>query len=80
MNQAIVDRAIEALAKVGAARSPKRHVDKLIKREDNQPRTPSVPAQVEQSSLCGSPDCAGCYEVKRGVRIHPPKCGKDWVQ
>jgi hypothetical protein len=80
MNQAIVDRAIEALAKVGAARSPKRQVDKLIKREDNHPRTASAPVQAQQSSLCGSPYCAGCYEVERGVRIHPPKSGKDWVQ
>ena len=22
---------------------------------------------------CGSPDCAGCYEVGEGVKIHPPK-------
>lgn len=27
---------------------------------------------------CGSPCCAGCYEVAPGVRIHPPKCGEDY--
>jgi len=28
------------------------------------------------SAACGSPGCAGCYEVEPGVRIHPPKCGE----
>jgi len=28
------------------------------------------------STACGSPHCAGCYEVEPGVRIHPPKCGE----
>jgi hypothetical protein len=27
---------------------------------------------------CGSPYCAGCYEVAPGVRVHPPKCGEDY--
>jgi putative DNA primase/helicase len=27
---------------------------------------------------CGSPQCAGCYEVEQGVRIHPPKCGEEY--
>jgi hypothetical protein len=38
-------------------------------------------AEAEQSSAsaaCESPHCAGCYEVARGVRIHPPKCGNDY--
>jgi len=24
---------------------------------------------------CGSPFCAGCYEVSSGTFVHPPKCG-----
>lgn len=28
---------------------------------------------------CGSPDCAGCYEIEPGVRIHPPKQGAEWL-
>lgn len=28
---------------------------------------------------CGSPDCAGCYHVAEDTRIHPPRCGKDWL-
>ena len=78
MNQAILDRAIEALAKVGATRSPKRQADNPAKREDDQPRTTSVPVQAKQSALCGSPYCAGCYEIERGVQLHPPKCGEDY--
>ena len=27
---------------------------------------------------CGSPHCAGCYEVEQGVRIHPPRCGASY--
>lgn len=27
---------------------------------------------------CGSPDCAGCYHVGDGKKIHPPKCGEEW--
>ncbi len=29
-------------------------------------------------ALCGSPKCAGCYEVKPGVRLHPPKVSREW--
>lgn len=28
---------------------------------------------------CGSADCAGCYDVGDGRRIHPPKIGKDYL-
>lgn len=52
-----------------------------------QPPTSSVPApsridpsQSEQSALCGSPCCSGCYEIEPGMRIHPPKSGEDWKQ
>jgi hypothetical protein len=27
---------------------------------------------------CGSPHCAGCYDVGDGRRIHPPKCGEKY--
>jgi len=27
---------------------------------------------------CMSPNCAGCYEVRAGVRLHPPKPSQDW--
>jgi hypothetical protein len=51
-------------------------------------RTPSAPQGTANDGCkaqnpvavpsCGSPDCAGCYEVAPGVRIHPPKCGQHY--
>ena len=29
---------------------------------------------------CGSPSCAGCYEVEPGVRLHPPRSGPEWKE
>ena len=58
MNQAIVDRAIEALAKVGATRSPERQADK--------PRTPSTPAASRQT------DYYTCVEATLEAICHSP--------
>ena len=40
-------------------------------------------ARAEESkggefAACGSPHCAGCYDVGDGRKIHPPKCGEDY--
>ena len=35
-------------------------------------------AEEKPAIPCGSPHCAGCYEVAPGVRIHPPKCGEGY--
>ena len=71
---------------LSAAQTPQSARDER-KPTAQQPRTASVPvaspvgpSHAEMSALCGSPHCAGCYEVEPGVRIHPPKSGKDWVQ
>jgi hypothetical protein len=29
---------------------------------------------------CGSPHCDGCYDVGDGRKIHPPKCGTDFLR
>jgi hypothetical protein len=29
---------------------------------------------------CGSPHCAGCYDVGEGRKIHPPRCGEDFLR
>jgi hypothetical protein len=34
--------------------------------------------EPKNRAACGSPECAGCYEVAPGVRIHPPKCSDDY--
>ena len=33
----------------------------------------------KQEAHCGSPACAGCYDVGDGRKIHPPKCGHDYL-
>ena len=35
----------------------------------------------ERSALspCGSPHCAGCYDVGDGRKIHPPRCGESFL-
>jgi hypothetical protein len=35
-------------------------------------------AQSNTLAQCGSSDCAGCYDVGDGRRIHPPKCGEKY--
>jgi len=32
-----------------------------------------------QGAPCGSPACAGCYDIGDGKKIHPPKCGPDYA-
>jgi hypothetical protein len=84
MDRAIVERAVRALAGIGAARQPEA--------EDVRPELdPQVavsqevrPALAEPESdglaACRSPNCAGCYDVGDGRKIHPPKCGAGWLQ
>ena len=31
-------------------------------------------------ATCGSPNCAGCYDVGDARKIHPPKCGADFLR
>jgi hypothetical protein len=35
---------------------------------------------IIQIAACGSPGCAGCYDVIDGRQIHPPKCGKEYLK
>lgn len=34
----------------------------------------------DESAVCGCPNCAGCYDVGDGRKIHPPKCGEDLLR
>ncbi len=34
--------------------------------------------QEQKLAPCGSPLCAGCYEVEPGRHIHPPKASAEW--
>jgi hypothetical protein len=68
MDKAVIERALRALAEIGAARPS---VSEL-------PREMPEPTSPAPAALCGSPDCAGCYDVADGKKIHPPKCGDDY--
>jgi hypothetical protein len=53
--------------------------------EHNEPCPPKAQAsnRVATAVECGSPQCAGCYEVELGVRVHPPKGGasyRKWLE
>jgi hypothetical protein len=41
-----------------------------------------IAALREGSGLapCGSPHCAGCYDVGDGRKIHPPRCGESFLR
>jgi hypothetical protein len=36
------------------------------------------PPQANRPALCGSPACAGCYDIGDGREIHPPRCGEGY--
>jgi hypothetical protein len=84
MDKAIVERALRALAEIGAARSAVPEMpDKMPELANPAPATQHKVAdkpEAQSNSLapCGSPDCAGCYDVGDGRRIHPPKCGEEY--
>jgi hypothetical protein len=40
---------------------------------------PAVQAE-EDLPACGSPHCAGCYDVGDGRKIHPPKAGMNHAE
>lgn len=60
------------------------------------PRTPDAPRLVEElrsrreeivtalrerdKVSCGSPDCAGCYDIGDGRKIHPPRASQEWLE
>lgn len=45
-------------------------------------KTPTGPelGLVEWCAPCGSPDCAGCYDVGGGRKIHPPKASREFLE
>jgi hypothetical protein len=51
----------------------------ISKPEPEKPGLEEPPDGREATAPCGSPDCAGCYEVALGRRIHPPKSSEEWL-
>jgi hypothetical protein len=61
---------------------PKNSPEDVIRALDSlRARKMEVRAFLENRKVapCGSPHCAGCYEVAPGVRLHPPKASPDWL-
>ncbi len=57
---------------------PRRAVDGELLARVRQYKPEIIRALSARRVTCGSPQCAGCYEVEPGVRIHPPKCSDDY--
>ncbi len=58
----------EAKALVEELRARKPEVLELLRERQGRSLAP-----------CGSPRCAGCYEVELGRRIHPSKASREWL-
>ena len=87
MDKVIVERALRALAEVGAVRAPVPKPPSVVLRRSAEVREKTAEVVVqysaERTAPCGSPQCAGCYDVGDGKKIHPPKCGdgyRAWLE
>jgi hypothetical protein len=69
MDKAIVERAVQALA---ALNGPRRH------EADSLPHHRPDSQRSDVEGACQMPHCAGCYDIRDGRRIHPPKCGRNY--
>jgi hypothetical protein len=81
MDKAVVERALRALLEIGA-------VQPLVHESPSEMLGPAnlAPAHLVKAKsgpanapLCASPDCAGCYDVGDGRKIHPPRIGDDYL-
>lgn len=64
----------EAKTLVEEARVEKESILAYLRASHATQETPGI----EDLAPCGSPHCAGCYDVDDGRKIHPPKCGEDY--
>ena len=48
--------------------------------EQLRARREEVIAALRELAPCGSPYCAGCYDVGEGRKIHPPRCGEAFLR
>ena len=80
MNRDIVERAVNALAALnGTGEHQVRPSVSGVLAPTDRP-TPKLVDKFETTAACGSPDCAGCYDVGDGRKIHPPKCGTGFLR
>jgi len=77
MERAIVERAIKALAAIGAAQQTVPEHSPVVNELRAVASAKRRPVG-ENLAPCSSPTCAGCYDVGDGRKIHPPKLGEDY--
>jgi hypothetical protein len=75
MDRVIVERAVRALAALNACPGPETRSSPVPVHASANRATPLL---GERQAGCGSPRCAGCYDVGDGRKIHPPKCGEEY--
>jgi len=67
MSQKTVEKALAALRAIS-------------KPDPSQASEEDLPRPLEAPAPCGSPHCAGCYEVEPRVWMHPPKASQEWLE
>ena len=62
---------------------PRRALDDTLLARIREVKPAILEALRTGLTACGSPHCAGCYDVGDGRKIHPPKCGegcRKWLE
>lgn len=57
---------------------PKSALDDTLLARIREVKPAILEALTTDSAVCGSTNCAGCYDVGDARKIHPPKCDKDY--
>jgi hypothetical protein len=57
---------------------PRRALDDALLARIREAKPAILDALRTGLAACGSPYCAGCYDVRDGRKIHPPRCGQDY--
>jgi hypothetical protein len=57
---------------------PRRALDDTLLARVREAKPAILEALRTGLAACGSPHCAGCYDVGDGRKIHPPKIGEDY--
>jgi hypothetical protein len=57
---------------------PRRALDDTLLARIREAKPAILEALRTGLAACGSPHCAGCYDVGDGRKVHPPKCGEEY--
>jgi hypothetical protein len=59
---------------------PRRALDDTLLARVREAKPTILEALRTGLAACGSPHCAGCYDVGDGRKIHPPRCGEAFLR